>query len=256
MRDSAMNPLLVAHNMGSSRLTRHANACVGLRAAALAALCCCVVPTFTRGAEERVEDGAPLVRNGGFEEADADVAGKPTGWDLPDALGVQWTNAPGDGHGLAIRMNTAVSEQAMVDQWKRAGITKWDIPKPTSDAVAGAYGLSFYSDAMPVASGQAYRVQFDYRGPSGGAKVWIRGYGLFRGRERRRYETIVNCRVENEPWQHFSQAFHPTRLRPDVTSIRVMLYAYWPPGVYWFDNVNIAPVSDAEYDADRNENRN
>jgi hypothetical protein len=222
---------------------------------ALAVFCSCATAWCAGRADAHPAGGAPLVRNGGFEEADADVAGKPAGWDVPDGLGVQWTNAPGDGRGLAIRMDTSVSEQAMVAQWRKAGIQKWDIPKPSGAAVAGAYGLSFYSDAMPVASGQAYRVRFDYRGPSGGAKLWVRGYGLFRGRERRRYETIVNCRVDGEEWRSFSQAFHPTRLRPDVGTVRVMLYAYWPPGVYWFDNVSIEPVGDGEYEADRNENR-
>jgi hypothetical protein len=38
--------------------------------------------------------------------------------------------------------------------------------------------------------------------------------------------------------------FSPTRVRPEVTEMRVMLYAYWPPGVYWFDNVRIEPAAD------------
>ena len=32
---------------------------------------------------------------------------------------------------------------------------------------------------------------------------------------------------------------------PEVTEMKVMLYAYWPPGLYWFDNVTIEPVADA-----------
>jgi hypothetical protein len=26
-----------------------------------------------------------------------------------------------------------------------------------------------------------------------------------------------------------------------------MLYAYWPPGQYWFDNVKVEEISDEEY---------
>jgi hypothetical protein len=33
--------------------------------------------------------------------------------------------------------------------------------------------------------------------------------------------------------------------------MRVMLYAYWPPGVYWFDNVAIEPVSQDVYERER-----
>jgi hypothetical protein len=207
------------------------------------------------GADPGPEDFPP---NGGFEHADAADPRRPVRWDLPDELGVQWVDLPGGeggGAGKAIRIDTSISEQAMVAQWRRMGIDKWDIPNPAPDAIAATYGLSFYSDAMPVESGQAYRVDFDYRGPSGGAKLWVRGYGMFRGRKMRRYETIVNCRVPDEGWHHFSQLFHPTRLRPEVSEMKVMLYAYWPPGVYWFDNVRIDPVPAAEYEAYREENK-
>ena len=36
----------------------------------------------------------------------------------------------------------------------------------------------------------------------------------------------------------------PTKFRPEVTEMKVMLFAYHPPGVYWFDNVKIEPVSE------------
>ena len=197
----------------------------------------------------------PVVPNGDLEQADPDDATRPWHWDRPDGLGVQWVPGPGAGHGKAIRMDTAISEKDMVAQWRKVGITKWDIPNAAGNAIAATYGLSFYSDTIPVVSGQAYRVSFDYKGPGGGGKLWVRGYGEFRGRTRRRYETIVNCRVPNSEWNRLSQCFHPTRLRPLVTEMKVMLYAYWPPGVYWFDNVTIDPVTYEEYERDKNENK-
>jgi hypothetical protein len=103
---------------------------------------------------------------------------------------------------------------------------------------------------MAVTNGQPYRLTFDFRG-HGGAKVWVRAYGEFRGRMRRRYETFVNCRTEHDEWTTFSQVFHPTRHRPGVTVMKVMLYAYWPPGEYRFDNIRIAPIAEAEYDKER-----
>ena len=33
--------------------------------------------------------------------------------------------------------------------------------------------------------------------------------------------------------------------------MKVMLYAYWPPGIYWFDNLRIIPVTNEEYERDR-----
>ena len=196
-----------------------------------------------------------LVANGGFEKAEPGRADQPAAWDRLDGLGVQWVEAPeepgAESHGHAIRLDTAVSEKAMVEQWRRVGIRDWDIPNPANDPVAATYGLSFYSAAMPVVSGQAYRVTFDFKGASGGGKLWVRGWGQFQGERRRRYETIVFCRVPDKNWHAFSQVFHPTRLRPEVTEMKVMLYAYWPPGAYWFDNVRIEPVTPAEYERER-----
>lgn len=187
--------------------------------------------------------GAPdnLVRNGGFEQADAEYPARPAHWDVPDGLGVIWAQAEGD-HGKAIRMDTAISETRMVRQWRTTGIDKWDIPDAEDNPIAATYGLSFYSATIPVTSGQCYRVSFDFKGRNNGAKVWVRAYGMFRGEKRRRYEVLVNCRVPDQRWHRFSQDFHPTRRTPAVSEMKVMLYAYWPPGVYWFDNVRIEPV--------------
>jgi hypothetical protein len=190
-----------------------------------------------------------LVLNGDFEQADPAEASKPSHWDKPDGLGVQWTEAPEAGHGKAIRINTALSEKAMNEQWKKVGIDKWIIQNPTDSTVAENYGLSFYSDPMPVQKGQPYKITFDYKGASAGAKMWVRGWGTFEGEKRRRWETTVECRVANpKEWTTISQEFFPTKMRPEVTEIRVMLYAFYPAGVYWFDNVKIEPITVQEYE--------
>ena len=198
---------------------------------------------------------SPLLPNGDFETADPVQPAKPFAWDKPDSLGVQWTEAPpgpeGRSFGKAIRMDTTQSEQAMAAQWKKVGIEQWSIPKPAGNAIAETYGLSFYSDPIPVKPAQPYRISFDCKGASGGAKVWVRGWGQFQGEKRRRWETIVNCYTKGGQWTHFSQEFFPTKSRPEVTEMRVMLYAYYPAGLYWFDNVRIEPISVQAYDAGR-----
>ncbi|MDP6353694.1 MAG: hypothetical protein QF473_01235 [Planctomycetota bacterium] len=205
----------------------------------------------------RAEDSAPkghIVKNGGFEKVDPKDATRPVSWDPPDGLGVQWLDAPkgkdGGKNGKAMRLDTSITEKKLVEQWKKKGITKWDIPKPSNGAVAATYGLSYYSAPFPIEKGQAYRVLFDFHG-KGGAKLWVRGYGEIKGQMRRRYEAVVHCRTKGKEWTHFSQVFHPTKHRPRVTEMKVMLYAYWPPGIYWFDNVRIIPVTNEEYERDR-----
>jgi hypothetical protein len=190
-------------------------------------------------------DGS-IIKNGDFEQADAQDPIRPAGWNKPDGLGVRWMEAPGDTNlitrGKAICLNTAISEKAMVAQWQGAGISEWNIPKPSDGPVAATYGLSFYSDTLPVVSGRVYRLTFDFRG-DGGAKVWVRGYGIWNGEKRRRWEVIVNCPPSTNQWTELSRDINPTRRTPEVTEMKVMLYAYWPPGVYWFDHVRLIPIS-------------
>ena len=186
-----------------------------------------------------------LLANGNFEQADPADPARPAGWDRVDGLGVQWTQSPGDGHGRAIRMDTRLSEQVMQAQWIKTGLTNiWNIPKPEKNAIAETYGLSLYSAPMPVKPGQAYRITFDCKG-RGGAKVWVRGYGMFQGEKRRRWETYVDCHSKADGWTTQSQVLHPTKFRPDVSEIKVMLFAYYPAGIYWFDNIRIEPLAEA-----------
>ena len=182
-----------------------------------------------------------LVANGGFEQPDPARPGTPLGWERLDGLGVQWTNAP-DGRGLAIRMDTRISEIAMNASWARAGLTNdWFIPNAAENAIAETYGLSYYSVPFAVASGVTYRVTCDVLGPSG-AKVWVRGYGQFRGGLTRRYEAVLVCTGGGDTWRTCTLSFNPTQHRPEVTEMRVMLFAYYPAGVYWFDNVRVEAV--------------
>ncbi len=195
-----------------------------------------------------------LIENGDFEKADSNNSAKPDGWEKPDGLGIRWINE--NGHGKIICMDTTVSEKAIVEQWKKEGITDWDIPKPESNPIAATYGLSYYSDPYKIKPGQAYRISFDFKGPkeSNGGKVWARGYGIFRERLRRCYETYIPCRTKDSEWIRISQCFHPTLKTKNVTEIKIMLYAYWPPGKYYFDNVVLEPVSEEEYQKDKNQN--
>ena len=214
-----------------------------LRVGGVGAACLCVAAGEISAAES-------LVRNGSLEEADPATPATPAYWDKVDGLGVQWTSAPEPAHGKAIRMDTSIPEKAMVESWKKAGLNdKWDIPNPAGNAVAETYGLSHYSDPIPVQKGQPYKITFDYKGPSAGAKVWVRGWGQFEGEKRRRWETTIECRVANpKEWTTISQEFFPTKSRPEVTEMRVMLYAFYPPGQYWFDNVRIEPITLPEYE--------
>lgn len=210
--------------------------------------------------------------NGGFETAEKPRPGcppGPLGWAHPDDLCIFWTRdpmAPERGRVIMldtdVYLNEAKKRQAEMrlarekgtpppKPWKKTPV----LDKKKYSTVGATYGVSFYSAKFKCKPKQAYKIIFDYKGPSGGAKVWVRGWGPYRGEIRRRWETIVNCRTQGAGWCRFEQAFHPTR-RPlskkkvryiDVTYLRVMLYAYWPRGQYLFDNLRIEEINDAEY---------
>jgi hypothetical protein len=217
-------------------------------------LCLAFLSFLATGAFADSTNAAPsLLPNGGFEEIDPTNSARPRGWDTLDGLGVRWVTETNGAPNKQIRMNTAVSEKDYVASCKAAGLDKWVFPDAAGNPIAATYGLSYYSDWIPAATGQAYRLTFRFRG-AGGGKVWVRGYGILRNEERRRFDTIVNCRGTGKEWKTFSQCFHPTRQTPTVTRMRIMLYAYWPPGVYEFDDVAVTPVSAEEWLADHREN--
>lgn len=182
-----------------------------------------------------------LLPNGDFEEADSANPAKPAYWDLPDGLGVQWTNAPGTGHGKAIRMDTSISEIDMNDRWAKVGITQWLFPHPQKNAIAETYGLSLYSAAVPIKPGKAYRIGFDYMSEKGtAAKLWFRAYIEKGDKLHRVYEGVTADCNSRGTWTHYTDLFHPTKHKANVTQFKVMLFCYYPPGVSWFDNVTVA----------------
>jgi hypothetical protein len=188
-----------------------------------------------------------LVANGDFERADPADARRPAGWELPDGLGVRWEPAPetGDGvaRGRAIRMDTRVSERNMVARWRETGLTQWIFAAPGGGPIAATYGLSYYAADVPATTALCYRVSFDVLAPGGGAKVWVRGDAPMRdGTLRRAYETVVHCRPEPGVWTRVERVFSPAKSGRDIRRLRVMLYAYWPAGVYWFDNLRLEAV--------------
>jgi hypothetical protein len=189
-----------------------------------------------------------VLPNGDFEQGDPAHPGKALHWDAVDGLGVQWTEAPAVAgavaHGKAIRMDTAQTEQAMVASFTKAGLTEWIFPKPNTDPIAETYGLSLYSEAMPVVAGKTYRVTFDYLAEKGtGGKLWFRAYANVNGEKKRVYEGTIDC-AGSGGWKQFSGVFHPTKYRPNVDEFKIMLFALYPPGVAWFDNVRVVAVDE------------
>ena len=212
-----------------------------------------------------------LVRNGGFETGDQ----CPDGWliryarkDLSeltdirvlDNLTLFWDSTAST-TGKCIRMDTDVIQKEvhrrMEELIANPGAPRWaktPTRPPKFDTVAGLEGVSLYSEAIPVEPGKFYRMSVDAmtRVAAGIPMMFVRGYGMAKTAkgvriQKKLYDTYLACRFEQPGrWQHFEQVFCPTDRAPAVTEIRVMLYAYWEPGLYFWDNVALTEVPEEE----------
>ena len=151
---------------------------------------------------------------------------------------------------------------------------------PRYDTVAGLDGGFYISDFIPIKDGGAYRVYVDVKSDNP-CMVFIFGYTkklamsfadeqpavqqLFRkargesdvtesGRAKKyrlryRYRTWFQSGGDGE-WRTYThqEPRHPNdrEITEDVRWIRVMLYPYWPPGVYEFDNIRVYEVPPSE----------
>jgi len=214
-------------------------------------------PGGERPAAKRVRRRRNLVPNGSFQKGKL----APEGWQQPDNLTTFWAVRPGGERGdKCIMVDTDVYE-AEVKEWheRRKRNPNARPPKKTPptgekyNTIAGTYGVPFWSDEIPVRKGAAYRISADVKGTSKGdsfPKVFVKGFADIKGRPRKVYEFYLACRNTTGEWQSYtSRPFHPSRTigrNPTADRMKVMLYAYWPPGAYYFDNIRIEEVYDDE----------
>jgi len=185
-----------------------------------------------------------LVTNGDFETG----AKTPDHWEPVDGLTSFWVKAP-DRPGKCLMFDTDVNDAQWVAWHKTFTLGTTDPPpKPIRgtghkyETVGGLHGAWLYtSDFIPVKKGVAYRLSFDFRSTSRGAKVFVKGYALVGGQRREVYRMYKACRVKTNgrQWEHFTRAFSPTERTPRVRWIKVEPFAYWPPTRYYFDNLHL-----------------
>lgn len=223
--------------------------------------------------------GPNLLPNGSFEQ------GRywPAGWDPVDRLGTFWVKGGTRGE-RCVRLYTNVLDT----QWntwhekvlahvkrleqrtdgKPQSLPRNPLPpppakKPTSppyyDTVAGMHGIHYRSRLVKVKPRAIYRVSVDARVERGGdPKVFTKGFFHHRGLRRnagRAPMTLTDC---GEKWQRYARIFHPSDWKSTLNDrpitpelLQVQLYAYWPVGDYFFDNVRLEIVGYSEPEEER-----
>jgi hypothetical protein len=227
-----------------------------------------------------VPQGENLIVNGDFEEGE----GTPAGWQTIDGLSSFWVDDPDGERGKVLKLDTDVSQTQAYEWWTKlvAGASPSEAPaklptvEPKYDTLAGLDGVWFWSDPVPVEKGKQYWLTVDVKGP--GMKVFMRGYpempdtafgadeGALVGYLKKLRGEFVNERGRKafikkytwsawvpagggDQWRTYSRRekpWSPTKNTPNVKYVRVMLYPYWPPGVYYIDNVRLVEYTPPE----------
>jgi len=171
------------------------------------------------------EEAPNLVANPGFEQADSGGRG-PARWQKVESQ-MAWTANP-DGPGKVL---------------------KYDMDEGT----AGGYGLDFYSDWIAIEAGATYRFSCRYKTLGPTPKIFLKGYHGFPAQNgypaqrRETYRRQVHPKGGKGEWHTVTADFIPSATLPEHTPtfLKVDLYAYWPAGVIYWDDVVLKKVRDA-----------
>jgi TolB-like protein len=191
--------------------------------------------------------GAELVKNGGFETG----AKSPDNWQRIDGLTTFW---PAEGRaGKGLKIVTDVYHDQWVEWQKqyKAGASADKAPAAAQtsgnkyDTVAGIYGVAYDSDPIPVAPGKSYKVSISYKGKSDDfffPKLFIRGWARVGDEDRVVYDAYLalRCATGGKEWESNVRIIDvPKDTQSPVKYVKLKIYAYWPPGTFYFDDVSM-----------------
>ncbi len=189
-----------------------------------------------------------LLENGSFDYGEK----TPDSWEPANGLTSFYINEPG--RGRIVKMDSRISRMQALDWMKQfkanpdAAPPQPVIPKNELDSIASNEGVWLDSGFIKVNPGQNYKLSVDFKGTASPI-VWIKGFMLHPVRKdyADAYQTrLVPDNPDKEKWKTFSIGFNPTAKSPKVEKIKVRIYAFWPPGIYYFDNVRVEEITTEE----------
>ncbi len=187
----------------------------------------------SRPATQPATRPANLAVNGDFEQPDE--SGKlPAGWITKRPRNVR-------------RMNLG-------------GERGWVVEMTGDNPLMGTYGTDLTGGLIEFEPNTRYRCTGYARSDGPNMKVFVKGYATIKRRNKGRIETledvVYQMRKDLEPskdWKPFNLDFDvtPAAVFSDhqhrVQYLRITLWAYWPRGTCWFDDIRfeeVGPVAD------------
>ena len=190
-----------------------------------------------------------LVKNGTFDEGEATASH----WEPANGLTTFFETE--EGRGRMVKMDTLVErEQAMA--WAQAFQADPTLKPPAKTPIAptsygsigGNEGVMLDSEFIDCKPGQDYKLTADFKG-AGKPFVWIKGFLWHPTRKAWAdgYQTRLEPgSVSKTEWRTFSIGFNPTAKSQRIQKFKIRLYAYWPNGLYFFDNVRVEEITPEE----------
>jgi len=182
-------------------------------------------------AEKRWKDGPNLVRNPGFEVPNADKTG-PADWQdvgkIKTGGVVSWVPNP-DGPGKVV---------------------KFDLDEDTAEN----YGVAWYGDWIALEAGATYRFSCRYKSMGPTPKIFLKGYHAFDATDlspaqrREVYRRQVHPGGPGGQWNTVVADFVPSVFNKGQvpTFLKVDLYAYYPAGIIYWDDIVLKKVRDVD----------
>jgi hypothetical protein len=193
--------------------------------------------------------GENLIPNGSFDEGEPAAAH----WERPDGLTSFFERE--EGRGRIVKLDTLVDrDQAL--EWAKAFKADPTLTPPAKKPIApasygsigGNEGVMLDSELIDCVPGQNYKLTVDFKG-HGKPFVWIKGFLMHPTRKALvdGYQTRLEPHAPSATeWRTFSIGFNPTAKAPRIQTFKVRLYAYWPNGLYYFDNVRVEAITPEE----------
>ena len=122
-----------------------------------------------------------------------------------------------------------------------------------NEYVAANNGLLCYSNWFDIEEYATYRASYDVKSLAPTVKIFVKCYDKIGGQWREIYRKPYNCRPKKDEdgnpiqgWQTYVATFTPWHHKYSPKRARVMLYAYWPKGTVYYDNIILKKVRDVD----------